>query len=162
MALMTKLINSEPSSFEEAAQHDVGQEAMVEEYDSIMKKQVWEVVSRPQGKKVVGSRWIYKVKHAANRSVEKYKARFMAKGFSQKEGIDYEETFAPIARYSSIWTIISLAAEMGWHVHQMDVKTAFLNGVIEEEVYIEQPEGFDVENRETHVCRLHRALYGIK
>ena len=70
MALMTKLINSEPYSFEEAAQHDVWQEAMVEEYDSIMKNQVWEVVSRPQGKKVVGSRWIYKVKHAADKSVE--------------------------------------------------------------------------------------------
>ena len=135
---------------------------MVEEYDSIMKNQVWEVVSRPEGKKVVGSIWIYKVKHATNGSVEKYKAHFMAKGFSQKEGIDYEETFALIARYSSILTIISLAAEMGWHVHQMNVKTAFLNGVIEEEVFIEQPEGFDVEDRETYVCRLQRALYGLK
>ena len=111
---------------------------------------------------MVGSRWIYKVKHAADGSMDKYKACFMEKGFSQKEGIDYEETFAPVARYSSIRTIISLAAEMGWRVHQMDVKTAFLNGVIEEEVHIEQPEGFDVENRETHVCRLHRALYGLK
>ena len=95
---------------------------------------------RPQGKKVVGSRWIYyRVKHAADESVEKYKAHFMAKGFSQKEGIDYEETFATVARYSSIQTIISLAVEMGWRVHQMDVKTAFLNGVIEEEVFINQP-----------------------
>ena len=131
------------------------QEAMVEEYDSIRKNQVWEVVPRPEGKKVVGSRWIYKVKHAADRSVEKYKARFVAKGFSQKEGIDYEETFAPVAKNSSILTIISLATEMGWRVHQMDVKTAFLNGVIEEEVYIEHLEGFHVEDRETHVCKLH-------
>ena len=111
-------------------------------------------VPRPQGKKVVGSRWIYKVKYAADGSMEKYKARFVAKGFSQKEGIDYEETFAPVARYSSIRTIISLAVEMGWRVHQMDVKTAFLNGVIEEKVYIERPEEFDVDNRETHVCIL--------
>ena len=73
------------------------QEAMFEEYDSIMKNQVWEVLSRPQGKKVVGSRWIYKVKHAADGSMEKYKARFVAKGFSQKEGIDYGETFTPVA-----------------------------------------------------------------
>ena len=94
-------------------------------------------------------------------SIMKYKVRFMAKGFSQKEGIDYEETFTPVARYSSIRTIISLAAEMGWHVHQMDIKTAFLNGVKEEEVFIAQPEGFDVENRERHVCRLQRALYGL-
>ena len=102
------------------------------------------------------------MKHATNKSVEKYKACFLAKGFSQKEGIDYEETFAPVARYSSIRAIISVATEMGWQVHQMDIKTAFLNGFIEEEVYIEQPEGFDVENKETHVCRLHRALYGLK
>ena len=114
MALMTKLINSEPSSFEEATQHDVWQEAMVEEYDSIMKNQVWEVLPRPEGKQVVGSIWIYKVKHAADESVDKYKARFVAKGFSQKEGIDYDETFALVAKYSSIRTIISLAVEMGW------------------------------------------------
>ena len=82
MALMTELINSEPSSFGEAAQHDVWQEAMVEEYDSIMKNQVWEVVPRPQGKKVVGSKWIYKVKHVAEGSMEKYKACFVEKGFS--------------------------------------------------------------------------------
>ena len=79
----------------------------------------------------------------------------LGKGFSQKEGIDYEETFTLVSWYSSIQTIISLATDMGWRVHQMDVKTAFLNGVIEEEVYIEQPKGFDVENRETHVCRLN-------
>ena len=78
---------------------------------------ITEVVLRPQGKKVVGSRWIYKMKHATDGSVEKYKARFVEKVFSQKEGIDYEETFTPIANYSSIRTIISLAAEMGWRVH---------------------------------------------
>ena len=114
MALMIELINSKPSSFEEAAQHDVWQEDMVEKYDSIMKNQDWEIVPRPEGKKVVESRWISKVKHAADGSVEKYKAHFVDKGFSEKEGMDYEETFASVARYSSIRTIISLAAEMGW------------------------------------------------
>ena len=104
---------------------------MVQEYDSIMKNQVWEVVPRPEEKKVVGSKWIYKMKHATDESVEKYKARFVAKGFSQKEGIDYQETFAPVAGYSSIQTIISLAAEMGWRVNQMDTNIAFLNEVIE-------------------------------
>ena len=113
-------------------------------------------------KRLVRSRWIHKVKHAIDRSVEKYKSCFMAKGYSQKEGIDYEETFAPIVGYSSIRTILSLATEMGCRVHQMDVKTAFLNEVIKEEVFIEQPERFDVENWETHVCKLQRALYGLK
>jgi hypothetical protein len=85
----------------------------------------------------VTSKWIYKIKHAADGSVEKYKARFVGKGFSQVEGIDYEETFSPIARYTSICTIIALVAFMGWRIHQMDVKKTFLNGEIEEEVYIE-------------------------
>ena len=79
---------------------------------------------------MVTSRWLYKVKHAADGSIEKFKARFVARGFSQVEGVDYEETFAPVARYTSIRSIISIAAEMGWKIHQMDVKTAFLNGFI--------------------------------
>ena len=103
---------------------------MQEEYSSIMKNDVWEVL----GKSMVISRWLYKVKHAADWSIEKFKARFVARGFSQVEGVDYEETFAPVARYTSIRSIISIAAEMGWKIHQMDVKTAFLNGFIQEEV----------------------------
>ena len=110
---------------------------MVEEYDSIVKNSAWEVVPRPVKKSVVGYRWIYKVKQSLDGSVEKYKARFVARGFSQVEGIDYEENFAPVVRYSSIRSILALSAQMGWQIHHMDVKTAFLNGFIEEEVYIE-------------------------
>eukprot|EP00253_Pinus_taeda_P006445 PITA_06445 len=123
---------------------------MVEEYSSIVVNDVWEVVPRPQDRTVVGSRWLYKVKYATNGSVEKYKARFVAKGYRQKELIDYEETFAPVARYTSIRSVISLAAQMGWEIHQMDVKTTFLNGVIEEKVYIEQPKGFETDERKYH------------
>jgi hypothetical protein len=162
MALMSELIEAEPSSFQEASEQQVWRDAMMEEYSSIMKNDVWEVVPRPEGKSVVGSRWIYKIKHVVDGSVDKFKARFVAKGFSQKEGIDFSETFAPMARYSSIRAVISIAAELGWQIHQMDVKTTFLNGVIEEEIYIEQPEGFEVHNRASHVCRLKRALYGLK
>ena len=86
----------------------------------------------------------------------------MARGFSQREGIDYKETFAPVARYTSIITIMALASTMKWNLHQMDVKTTFLNGVIEEEVYIEQPQGFEVEDRWTHVWKLKNSLYGFK
>ena len=134
----------------------------MEEYQSIMKNDVWEVVLRLEGKFVVTTRWIYKIKHAADVSIKKYKARFVARGFSQKEGVDYDETFAPIARYTSIRAIISIAFVMGWRLHQVDVKTVFLNGVIEEEVYIEQPEGFVVHGKESHVCRLKKALNGLK
>jgi hypothetical protein len=135
---------------------------MMEEYQSIMKNDVWEIVLRPEGKSVVTSKWIYKIKHAADGNIEKYKARFVVRGFSQKEGVDYEETFSPVTRYTSIRTIISLASVMGWRLHQMDVKTTFLNGVIEEEVYIEQPQGFVIHGKESHVCILKKALYGLK
>jgi hypothetical protein len=110
---------------------------------------------------VVGSRWIYKIKLATDGSVDKFKARFVAKGFPQKEGIDFSETFAPVVRYSSIRAVVSIVAELGWQIHQMDVKTTFLNGLIEEEIYIEQPEGFEGHSKASHICRLRRALYGI-
>ena len=121
---------------------------------------VWDVVQRLDGKSVVTSKWIYKIKHATDGSIEKYKARFVAHGFSQKEGIDYEETFAPVARYTSIRSVLALAAVMKWKIHQMDVKTDFLNGVVE--VYVEKPLGFETHDRETHVCKLKKAMYGLK
>ena len=105
---------------------------MLEKYNSILSNDVWDVVRQPQGKLVVTSKWIYKVKFSADGSGEKCKARFVPRGFSQKEGIDYDETFAPVVRYISIRVIISLASILGWKLHQMDVKTAFLNGEIEE------------------------------
>ena len=108
------------------------------------------------------SNWIYKIKHATNGSIEKHKTRFMARGFSQKEGIDYEETFAPVARCTSIRSVLSLATVMKWKIHKMDVKTAFLNGVMEKEVYMQQPLSFKTHDRETHVCKLNKDLYGLK
>ena len=121
-----------------------------------MKNDVWDVVPRPQWNSVVTSKWIYKIKHVADGSIEKYKARFVAHGFSQKEGIDYEETFTPVAKYTSIRSVLSLAAVMKWKVHQMDVKTYFLNGVVEEELYVEQPLGLETHDRNTHVCQLKK------
>jgi hypothetical protein len=110
----------------------------------------------------VNSRWLYKVKHATNGIVEKYKAIFVARGFSQREAVDYEDTFSHVSRYSFIRAIISITSEMGWNIHQMDVKTTFLNNIIEEEVYIEQPHGFEVHDKETRVCRLKKSMYGLK
>eukprot|EP00253_Pinus_taeda_P002664 PITA_02664 len=111
---------------------------------------------------MVTSRWIYKVKHVAAGSIEKFKARFVARGFPQVEGVDSEETFTPVARYTLICSIILIVVEKGWKIHQMDVKTAFLNGFIQEEVYIEHPQGFEVHGKESHVCRLKKTLYGLK
>jgi hypothetical protein len=161
-ALMCDLLEEEPTFFEEAILRKEWVDAMTEEYQSTMKNKVWEIVPRLKDKYVVSSRWLFKIKHVADGSIEKYKSRFVTRGFSQKEGIDYEETFAPVARYTSIRTIIALSAKMKWKLHQMDVKTAFLNSVIEEEVYIEQPQGFEVEDRKSHLCRLKKDLYGLK
>ena len=98
----------------------------------------------PDEKSIVTSKWLYKIKHGSDGSAEKYKERFVARGFSQKEGIDYDDIFSPVTRYTTIQSIIALAAMQGWSLYQMDVKIAFLHGSIEEEVYVEQPLGFEV------------------
>jgi hypothetical protein len=108
-----KLLNEEPTTFEEAVQKGQWKEAMMEEHQFIVKNEVWEIVPRPKEKSVVTSKWVYKIKHATDESMDKYKARFIARGFSQKEGEYYDETFSPVARYTSIRAIISLATSMG-------------------------------------------------
>ena len=161
MSLLSDIIDVEPIGYEEAIKKQVWLDAMVEEYNSIMKNEVWDVMPRPKNNFMVSSKWIYKIKHALDGSIEKYKARFVAHAFSQKEGVDYEETFAPVALYTSIRSIMAVAAKMGWKLHQMDVKTTFLNGVVEEEVYLEQPQGFETHDKETRV-QIKEALYGLK
>ena len=97
--------------------HEEWKDAMIKEYQSIMKNDVWDVVPRPEGKSLVTSKWIYKIKHAVDGKIEKYKERFVARGFSQNEGIDYEENFAPIARYTTIKSVLGLAVVMKWKIH---------------------------------------------
>ena len=108
------------------------------------------------------SKWIYKINHAANGNIKKYKVRFVAQGFSQKEGIEYEEKSLPVEMYTSIRTILAFEIVMKWKIHQMDVKTTFFNGVVEEEVCMEQPLGFETHDRKTHVCKLKKALSSLK
>jgi hypothetical protein len=117
MALVTHILDSKPYSYEEATSHEACREAMIEEYAFIMKNDVWEVVGRPEGKLVVTSRWLYKIKHATDGSIEKFKALFVARGFSQVEEVDYEDTFTPVAWYTSIQSIVSIIVEMGWKIH---------------------------------------------
>jgi hypothetical protein len=159
--LISSIIDAEPSSFEEAIDQQVWWDAIVEEYTSLMRNDVWDIVSRLEGKSVVSSRWLHKIKHC-RWYIEKFKARFVARGFSQKEGVEYEETFSLVARYASILAVISIASVMRWGIHWMDVKTSFLNRIIEEEVYIDKYQGFEVHGRESHVCRLMKTLYGLK
>lgn len=143
---MSTMIHAEPSSFKEVVKEQVWKDAMAEEYESIMKNDVWDIIPRQKGKSVVTSIWLLKIKHGSDDNIEKYKARFMARGFSQKEGEDYYYIFSLVALYTTIHSIVSLAASQGWTLHQMDVKTDFLHGMLHKEVYVEQPQGFEVED----------------
>ncbi|KAG2781706.1 hypothetical protein PC112_g24839 [Phytophthora cactorum] len=121
-------------------------EACDSELESLHKNDTWDVVPLPKGRKAIGCRW----------------ARLVAKGFSQKYGIDYDETFAPVAKFTSIRAVLSMAAKYGLKLHQMDVKTAFLNGLLDEDIYMVQPDGYVDEDHPDYVCKLKRSLYGLK
>ncbi|BBG92635.1 hypothetical protein Prudu_000428, partial [Prunus dulcis] len=152
----------EPESFEDANLDESWRNAMKAELEMIEKNNTWTLVDRPFGKPIIGVKWVYKTKLNLDGSVQKNKARLVAKGYSQKPGIDYNETFAPVARLDTIRTLIALAAQKEWNLYQLDVKSAFLNGVLKEEVYVEQPQGFVKDNEEIRVYKLNKALYGLK
>lgn len=120
------------------------------------------ISSSTSWKKVVGCRWVCVIKYQPNGNAERLKARLVAKGYTQTYGIDYEETFSLIAKISSVRVLISLAARLGWPLYQLDVKNAFLHGDLNEEVYMEQPLGFVAEGESEKVCRLKKAIYGLK
>ncbi|KAG8489064.1 hypothetical protein CXB51_017032 [Gossypium anomalum] len=132
----------EPSDYEEAVKDKRWKKAMEAELDMIHKNETWELVNRPDHQKVIGVKWVFRTKYNADGSLNKYKARLVVKGYSQQYGIDFMETFAPVARLDTIKLLFALAAQKHWKVHQLDVKSAFLNGFLREEIFIEQPEGF--------------------
>ncbi|MCO5603161.1 hypothetical protein L7F22_057308 [Adiantum nelumboides] len=137
-------------------------DAMQQEIDSIHKNHTWDLVDLPTGKKPIGTKWVFKVKRKQDGTIDRYKARLVAKGYAQQKGIDYDETFAPTSRASTVRSLVAIAAHHNWKVHQLDIKTAFLNGDLKKEVYVSQPSGFVVKGQEQKVCRLRKALYGPK
>eukprot|EP00253_Pinus_taeda_P004628 PITA_04628 len=134
---------------------------MNEEYHSLLANDTWDLVPLPKGRKLVRCKWVYSTKYGPDGKVDKHKAHLVAKGFSQVEGIDYTETFSPVAKMNSIRLVLSLAASLKWEVHPMDVKSAFLHGDLHEEIYMEQPIGF-IQTDSSLVCRLKKSLYGLK
>lgn len=155
----------EPECYDEAMESDEKKkwlDAMQDEMKSLHDNHTFDLVKLPKGKKALENRWIFRVKQESNSTSPRYKARLVVKGFRQRKGVDFNEIFSPVVKMSSIRTVLSLAATLDLEVEQMDVKTAFLHGDLEEEIYMKQPDGFLVKGKEDYVCRLRKSLYGLK
>jgi hypothetical protein len=152
----------EPKKFEEANKDEFWNKAMDEELDQIEKNDTWELVPRPKNKNVIGTKWVFRNKLNEDGQVTRNKARLVCKGYTQVEGIDFEETFVLVSRMEAIRLLLAYACSNNIKVYQMDVKSTFLNEELEEEVYIEQPEGFQLSENAYYVCKLKKALYGLK
>ena len=154
----------EPECYDEACQVQDASKwelAMKDEMKSLISNKTWELTELPAGKKALHNKWVYRVKEEQNGS-KRYKARLVVKGFQQKEGIDYTDIFSPVVKLTTIRSVLSIVAAEDLHLEQLDVKTAFLHGDLDEEIYIQQPEGFSVKGKEKLVCKLQKSLYGLK
>ena len=166
LLVASDVIDLEPSSYEEAKECKHVRKwlgAMKKEIHSFLKNQTWELVERPKGKKIVDYKWIYKYKEGILGVKEaRCKASLVARGFSQVPGIEYNEIFSPVVRHTSIHTLLALVALNDYELAQLDIKTIFLHGELEEEIYMRQPDGHVVEGKEDRVCLLKKSLYGLK
>ncbi|KAL5724118.1 hypothetical protein ACHQM5_007419 [Ranunculus cassubicifolius] len=152
----------DPISFDVAVHSPNWQQAMDSEMQSIERNNTWQLVDLPKGHKSIGVKWIYKTKLNPDGEVNKYKARLVAKGYKQEFGVDYEEVFAPVARHDTVRLVLAMSAQNAWPIFQLDVKSAFLHGDLQEEVYVDQPHGYVIQGNERKVYRLRKALYGLK
>lgn len=127
-----------------------------------MTNATWDLVPRHSASSIVGCKWVFQIKRKPNGSIEHYKVRLVAKGFNQKEGVDYFDTFNPVIKPTAIRLVLSIAITQNWSLRQVDINNAFLNGDLEETVYMEKPQGFIAPDRPSHVCKLKKAFYGLK
>jgi hypothetical protein len=151
----------EPSSHVEALQSESWKNAMQEELIAIEENGTWKLCDLPKGHRPIGLKWVFKLKKNPDGEVVKHKARLVAKGYVQRQGIYFEEVFAPVARLESVRLLFAMAAQFSWQIHQMDVKSTFLNGDLCEEVYVSQPPGYEVKGQGSKVFKLRKALYGL-
>ncbi|KAK1613122.1 hypothetical protein QYE76_036795 [Lolium multiflorum] len=152
----------EPENLQEALDDPRWKAAMDEEFSALSRNNTWHLVPAEHGRNIIDCKWVYKVKRKADGSIDRYKARLVAKGFKQKYGVDYEDTFSRVVKSATIRLVLSLAVSRNWKLRQLDVKNAFLHGVLEEEVYMRQPPGYFDPSRRGYICRLDKALYGLK
>jgi histone deacetylase 1/2 len=152
----------EPCSLSEALDHPQWRQAMNEEYDALIKNKTWHLVPHTSQKNIIDCKWVYRIKRCSDGSIDRYKARLVAKGFKQRYGIDYEDTFSPVVKVATIRIVLAISVSRGWSLRQLDVKNAFLHGVLEEEVYMKQPPGYADPHAPHHICKLDKALYGLK
>lgn len=142
--------------------HKHWRDAMSREFNSTTENLTWDLVEVSEKMNVVGCRWVFTIKYNSDGTIDRYKARIMAKGYHQQQDIDYEDTFGPVIKSTTIRIVLGLAVNNDWPVRQIDVNTAFLQGHLNEEVFMAQPPGFSDSDRPSHVCRLKKAIYGLK
>jgi histone deacetylase 1/2 len=152
----------EPSNIDEALGDPKWKQAMQEEIDALHKNGTWHLVPYKRGMNVINCKWVWKIKRKADGSIDRHKGRLVAKGFKQRYGLDYEDTFSPVVKIATIRLVLSVAISRGWCLRQLDVQNTFLHDILEEEVCMRQPPGFEDERRSHYVCRLDKALYGLK
>jgi hypothetical protein len=159
---VVSLPTHEPLGFNDANRYEAWHGAMREEIQALRANKTWSLVSFHPSMNVVGSRWVYKIKRRYDGSIERYKAYLVTRGFTQQKDIDYSKTFNPVIKQETIKLVFSIVVSCDWKIHQLDIHNAFLNGVLDEEVYMKQPPGFVDSALPSHVCRLHKSLYGLK
>lgn len=152
---------TEPSSLADALATPEWRSAMNDEYAALLKNETWRLVAPPAGHNIVGSKWIYKIKQKPDGTVDRYKARLVAQGFSQRYGVDYADTFSPVVKPTTVRIILALAVSRNWSLRQVDIQNAFLHGELQEEVYMHPP-GFVNKSHPNFVCKLQKSLYGLK
>jgi len=151
-----------PKTFRDALADPNWRAAMEEEHAALLQNQTWDLVPRPRHANIVTGKWIFKHKFLADGSLERYKARWVLRGFTQRPGVDFAETFSPVVKPATVRKVLSLALSRKWPVHQLDVKNAFLHGTLTETVFAAQPSGFEDPAHPDFVCRLNKSLYGLK
>lgn len=161
--LITSLVREKiPANIQEAWSDERWKRAILEEMNALEKNGTWEIIKKPRNSVPMGCKWIFTIKYKADGTIDRFKAKLVTKGYTQTYGIDYQETFVPFAKINKVRVLLSLVANLDWPLQQLDVKNAFLNGDLEEEVFMELPPGFSEEGQVEKVCRLEKALYGLK